>query len=184
MNSSCCFHSVLNFKKHHRDPKYNWPLNLLTTKNSYFAGRYWQSCALGGPSANEVQCCQMSLYESYSALFTQTNYSQLHTASANLGKRSVRKISWHITITENMDWGQHIYDISSTVAKTLCFLRRNLTFAPRNTKEGAYKTLVRSKLEYAAPFWSPYCKTQIQQLEKVIRTWRRWRDTSSVGEYE
>ena len=134
--------------------------------------------------ANEVQCCQMSLYESYSALFTQTNYSQLHTASANLGKRSVCKISWHITITENMDWGQHISDISSKVAKTLCFLRRNLTFAPRNTKEGAYKTLVRSKLEYAAPIWSPYCKTQIQRLEKVMWTLRRWRDTSSVGEYE
>ena len=35
--------------------------------------------------------------------------------------------------------------------------------------------------------WSPYCKTQIQQVEKVQRTaarWtcRRWRNTSSVGE--
>ena len=39
-----------------------------------------------------------------------------------------------ITITENMDWGQHISDISSKATKTLGFLRRNLAFAPRSTK--------------------------------------------------
>ena len=61
-----------------------------------------------------------------------------------------------ITFTENMDWGQHIYDISSKETKTSGFLRRNLAFAPRSTKEVAYKTLVRPKLEYAAPIWSPY----------------------------
>ena len=92
-----------------------------------------------------------------------------------------------ITITENMDWGQHISDISSKATKTLGFLRRNLAFAPRSIKEVAYKTLVRPKLEYAATIWSPYCKTQIQQVTKVKRTaarWtcRRWRNTSSVGE--
>ena len=47
--------------------------------------------------------------------------------------------------------------------------------------------LVRPKLEYAAPIWSPYSKLQINQVEKVQRTaarWtcRRWRNTSSVGE--
>ena len=86
-----------------------------------------------------------------------------------------------------MDWGQHISYISSKATKTLGFLRRNLAFTPRSTKEVAYKTLVRPKLEYAAPIWRPYCKTQIQQVEKVQRTaalWtcRRWRNTSSVGE--
>ena len=71
-----------------------------------------------------------------------------------------------ITITENMDWGQHISDISSKATKTLGFLRRNLAFAPSSTKEVAYKTLVHPKLEYAEPIWSPYCKTQIQQVER------------------
>ena len=62
------------------------------------------------------------------------------------GKRSVG-----IKITENMEWGQHISDISSKATKTLGFLRMNLAFAPRSTKKVAYKTLVRHKLEYAAP---------------------------------
>ena len=92
-----------------------------------------------------------------------------------------------ITITDNMDWGQHVSEISSKATKTLGFLRRNLAFAPRSTKEVAYKTLVRPKLEYAAPIWSPHLKLQINQIEKVQRTaarWtcRRWRNTSSVGE--
>ena len=52
-----------------------------------------------------------------------------------------------ITITDNMDWGQHVSEISSKATKTLGFLRRNLAFAPRSTKEVAYKTLVRPKLE-------------------------------------
>ena len=92
-----------------------------------------------------------------------------------------------IAITENMDWGQHISDISSKATKTLGFLRRNLAFAPRGTKEVAYKTLVHLKLEYTAPIWSPYCKAHIQQVDKVQRTaarWTcsRWRNTGSVGE--
>ena len=52
-----------------------------------------------------------------------------------------------ITISDNMDWGQHISEISSKATKTHGFLCRNLAFAPRSTKEVAYKSLVRPKLE-------------------------------------
>ena len=92
-----------------------------------------------------------------------------------------------LTITDDLDWGQHISIISAKATKTMVFLRRNLAFAPRHTKEVAYKTLVRPKLEYAAPIWHPYHESQIGQVEKVQRTavrWtcRRWRNTSSVGD--
>ena len=42
-----------------------------------------------------------------------------------------------ITISDDLDWGQHISEISSKATKTLGFLRRNLAFAPRHTKEVA-----------------------------------------------
>ena len=40
-----------------------------------------------------------------------------------------------ITISYNIDWGQHISEISSKATKTLGFLRRSLAFAPKSTKE-------------------------------------------------
>ena len=75
-----------------------------------------------------------------------------------------------LTITEDLDWGQPISEISAKATKKLGFLRRNLAFAPRHTKEVANKTLVRTKLEYAAPIWHPYHETQIGQVEKAQRT--------------
>ena len=91
-----------------------------------------------------------------------------------------------LTITDNLDWGQHVSEISCKATKTMGFLRCNLALAPRHTKEVAYKTLVRPQLEYAAPIWNLYHKLQIQEVEKVQMTaarWtcRRWRNTSSVG---
>ena len=92
-----------------------------------------------------------------------------------------------ITITDNLDWGQHISEIACKATETMGFLRRNLALAPRNTKEVAYKTLVRPQLGYAAPVWHPYNETQTAQVEKVQRTaarWtcRRWRISGSVGD--
>ena len=92
-----------------------------------------------------------------------------------------------LTITDNLDWGQHVSEISCKATKTMGSLRRNLALAPRHTMEVAYKTLVRPQLKYAATFWNPYHKLQIQEVEKVQRTaarWtcRRWRNTSSIGD--
>ena len=63
-----------------------------------------------------------------------------------------------------MDWGQYISVISSKATKTLDFRRRNLAFAPKSTKEIAYKTLGQPKLEYVAPIWSPYSNHLINQV--------------------
>ena len=56
-----------------------------------------------------------------------------------------------ITITGNLDWGQHVSEIACNATKTMGFLPRNLALAHRHTKEVAYKTLVRPQLKYAAP---------------------------------
>ena len=73
-----------------------------------------------------------------------------------------------ITITENMDWGQHIYDILSEATKTLGFLCRNLAFAPRSTKEVAYKTLVHPQLKYTALFGTHIVKLRFNKWRRYI----------------
>ena len=91
-----------------------------------------------------------------------------------------------ITITDDLNWDQHISEISCMATKTLGFLRRNLAFAPRHTKEVAYKTLIRPQLECAAPIWHPCHDTQTGQVkaQRTAASWtcRRWRNTSSVGD--
>ena len=52
-----------------------------------------------------------------------------------------------ITITDNLDWGQHVLEVSTKATQILGFLRQNLAQTPRETKDMAYKTLVRPKLE-------------------------------------
>ena len=51
-----------------------------------------------------------------------------------------------INITYDLDWDQHISEISSKATKTMGFRRRNLAFASRHTKEVANKTLVHPQL--------------------------------------
>ena len=57
----------------------------------------------------------------------------------------------------------------------------NLALALMHTKEVAYKALVLPKLEYVAPIWNFYHKTQIGQVEKVQGTAARWRNTSTLA---
>ena len=89
-----------------------------------------------------------------------------------------------ITVTVDLDWGQHINNVTSKATKTL---RRNLTLAPKETKVAIYKALVHPQLEYAALICTPHHQTEINRKEKVQRTagcWacRRWRNQSHVGE--
>ena len=107
-------------------------------------------CQLGFPSPylpNTWYFTHMSI-----SMKTQFDYSLHKQTLENF--QSAKYLG--ITITDNMDCGQHVSEISSNATKTLGFLRRNLAFAPRSTKEVAYKTLGWPKLEYAAPIWSPH----------------------------
>ena len=108
--------------------------------------------------------CHFILQDSWTSVFISSALNGLVTSAKYLG----------ITITDNMNWGLHVSEISSKATKTLGFLRGNMAYAPRSTKEVAYKILVWPKLEYAAPIWSPHLKLQINQFEKVQRTAARW----------
>ena len=92
-----------------------------------------------------------------------------------------------LAITDNLDWGQHVSEISCRATGAVGFLRRNLALAPKHTREVACGALVRPQLGCAGPVWSPCRGLRIQEVEKVRRTaarWtcRRWRNTSSVGD--
>jgi hypothetical protein len=74
-----------------------------------------------------------------------------------------------VTLQKDGSFADHI---SSTCAKgnrALGFVKRNLKRCPKHIKTTAYKTLVRPKLEYAAPVWDPHQLNHIQNLEKVQR---------------
>ena len=110
---------------------------------------------------NEAKCHSMRVtWHQHHKYFLAVHYTielwKMFSSQKNLG----------ITITDNMDWGKHISESSSKATKVFDFFRRNLAFAPWSTKEVAYKTLVHSKLEYAAPFWSPYSILHINQIRK------------------
>ncbi|MES9904902.1 MAG: reverse transcriptase family protein [Sedimenticola sp.] len=92
-----------------------------------------------------------------------------------------------LTFADSLSWSSHIHNVTSKANRTLGFLRRNLAFAPRSTRDVAYKTLVRPQLEFASCIWNPYTETDISKVEKIQRTaarWccRRWRNRSHVGE--
>ena len=130
--------------------------------------------------AHEIQCHSMRVTKHPLPKQIIHDYS-LHNQV--LGNVSSAKYLW-ITVTDDLDWGQHINNITS---KATWFPRLNLTLAPEETKIAAYKALVRPQLEYAARIWNPHHQTEINRIENVQRTaacWacRRWHSQSHVGE--
>ena len=61
-----------------------------------------------------------------------------------------------------MTWNVHINNVTSKAQKLLGFLRRNLQIKKEHTKSMAYKSLVRSKIEYCPTIWSLDYKTENQ----------------------
>ena len=74
-----------------------------------------------------------------------------------------------VSISENLEWGDHISKIASKANSTLGFLRRNLKGCPSKLKEIAYFSMVRSLLEYSCPVWDPYRQGDIDKLNKIQR---------------
>ena len=91
-----------------------------------------------------------------------------------------------ITFNSNLDWGQHINNISAKANNTIGFLRRNLNISSTKTKEAAYYAMVRPSIEYACSIWDPYEKGDISKLEMIQRrsarfVTQRYHNRSSVS---
>ena len=61
-----------------------------------------------------------------------------------------------VTVESKLSWSNHIANISAKAAKTLGLIKRTLYPCSPMVKVNAYKALVRPKLEYAVPIWSPH----------------------------
>ena len=74
-----------------------------------------------------------------------------------------------ITITDKLQWDQHIDNVTNKANRTLGFVKRNLKIDSIKIKENAYKALIRPQVEYAALIWDPYTDKNINKIEAVQR---------------
>ena len=78
------------------------------------------------------------------------------------------KYSLGVTITNNLSWSNHISTISSKACKLTGMLYRH--FYPWSNPEALYKlyiSLIRPRLEYAAPVWTPHLSKNVDKLKAV-----------------
>ncbi len=91
-----------------------------------------------------------------------------------------------VTIQSDLKWNVHIHNAVIKGNKMLGLIRRHLWQASLKTKQLAYFTLVRPRIEYASSVWDPVNMTGLaHELEMVQRRAARfmfndWRTTSSV----
>ena len=75
-----------------------------------------------------------------------------------------------VELWSTLDWSHHINRKVNKAHQTLCFLRRNLGNCPESVKELAYKTLLRSHLEYASQLsWDPWMNKHVKEIEAIQR---------------
>lgn len=72
-----------------------------------------------------------------------------------------------VHIDNNLTWNNHVSYVINNANRTLGFLRRNFSLAPVSLKLLLYKTLVRSKLEYASSIWDPHSCSLVNALEAI-----------------
>lgn len=72
-----------------------------------------------------------------------------------------------VTLTTDLSWTMHVSSIILNANRMLGYIKRNFSMAPASVKLLMYKSLVRSKLEYASSVWDPCTKTLINALEAV-----------------
>lgn len=72
-----------------------------------------------------------------------------------------------VLISNDLRWNAHVNYIVRKALSKLWYLRRNFKQASVDIKLTAYKTFIRSTLEYAAIVWDPYTAQNISLLESV-----------------
>ena len=88
-----------------------------------------------------------------------------------IGGQQLQYVTHHpylvIELADNLSWGPHLDKMIPKAQRTQNLLRRNLSDCSQNTKDVAYKTLVRPVLEYASTSWDSYRANHIHRVENV-----------------
>ena len=92
-----------------------------------------------------------------------------------------------MTLSESLQWNQHVSSVTARAIQTIGFLHRNLNGCPAALKELAYFSLVQSKIEYVSATWAPHTVRDKELVDKVQRRGARfvrndYRSGSSVTE--
>jgi len=74
-----------------------------------------------------------------------------------------------ITISSNLEWGNHVDVTARKASNTLNFLKRNLKYCPKQAKQTAYFSLVRPTMEYSGAIWDLHFQKDKDKMEKVNR---------------
>ena len=74
-----------------------------------------------------------------------------------------------VELASDLSWNKHIAQATLKANRVLGLLKRNLSTCDRNTKEVAYKALVRPLLEYCQAVWDPHQSNTISDIERVQR---------------
>ena len=75
-----------------------------------------------------------------------------------------------VTIEDNFSFNSHINEVVKSALKILGFIKRkSFNYKQPETVMILYKTLVRSKLDYASIIWNPQFKDKINKIERVQR---------------
>ena len=74
-----------------------------------------------------------------------------------------------VTLSADLNWNNHIQQMTSKANKSLSLIRRNLQINSKSVKNRAYQSLVRPKLEYCCSDWDPYTTENIYKIEQIQR---------------
>eukprot|EP00058_Branchiostoma_floridae_P002328 XP_002587816.1 hypothetical protein BRAFLDRAFT_92265 [Branchiostoma floridae] len=74
-----------------------------------------------------------------------------------------------VTFNNDLKWSSHVNTTVKRANHTLHFLSRNFRYCPRQVRETAYFSLVRSTVDYGSVVWDPYLRKDIDALEMVNR---------------
>ena len=79
-----------------------------------------------------------------------------------------------VTLSNDLEWSEHIATMTNQANSKLSFLRRNLKGCPEKLMQTAYFSLIHSFMEYGATVLDPYQKYNSDKVERVQRRGARF----------